>query len=76
MSEVFIPWFSINVHPTRVGVYPVAFEDKGKVKGMEWYSYWNGRRFNWLSVTRAGALEHKDKVGGAGLITEWKDVLA
>lgn len=44
------PWFPASIKPVRSGVYEVSSDIPG-----EWYSWWDGRRFNsaWSSVERA-----------------------
>lgn len=63
MSKKLTPWFPAEVEPAREGIYNV--QDR-RLDDDRWFSYWDGVRFNWLSLSQ-GALSScaATKVPGA-----------
>lgn len=54
------PWFANGEKPTRKGVYNVSCQREDQ--SGNWYSYWDGRRFNCFGLDAAFALERAQEM--------------
>lgn len=69
MSKKLTPWFSRDAKPARKGVYNVQdqYPDTDR-----WFSYWDGKRFNWLSLSTGGAFQMRSDEGAGGNVLQWR----
>lgn len=68
MSKKLTPWFEMQ--PVHVGVYSV--KSPWRFVKNQYFSYWDGERFNWVSQDVARAFEMR-KLGGSGrYIKQWR----
>lgn len=67
------PWFPMATPPVRVGVYNVSCITKNQ-SGI-WYSYWDGKSFNWYTYKPKDAFNEKNEGTGAGPSTKsWRGI--
>uniref|UniRef100_C5CJL5 Uncharacterized protein n=1 Tax=Variovorax paradoxus (strain S110) TaxID=543728 RepID=C5CJL5_VARPS len=69
MSKKLTPWFPAEVEPAREGIYNV--QDR-RLDDDRWFSYWDGVRFNWLSLSQGGAFLMRGDKGAGGDVTRWR----
>jgi hypothetical protein len=64
-------WFSIETPPVRKGVYNVSCN--GTDQSGQWYSYWDGLRFNYYSYQNEAYEDYLNHGLGAGPATQsWR----
>ena len=67
------PWFILAEQaPWEPGVYEV--EGVRFVHGAN-FSYWDGKRFRWVSLTPMNALRHCDEQGGGHRVCRWRGIV-
>lgn len=69
-KQKLTPWFPVSVKPVRAGLYLIRTHPKWPVQTP--YSYWNGRRFNWVSNDRERAYRWRKDPGAGEFVIEWR----
>lgn len=69
MSKELAPWFPASVKPVRKGVYNI--HDRLDADD-RWFSYWDGKRFNWLSLSQDGAFQMRAHRGAGSNTVQWR----
>ena len=64
------PWFPGSTPPVRVGVY--QRRQPGRV--VQWYSYWDGKRWSAIALSAQQALEDKT-MASAEQHWEWRGLI-
>lgn len=70
---VYSPWFDLAAQaPWEPGVYEI--EGPGIFKSVR-FSYWDGKRFKWLSQNPDGAFRLRNDRGGGHKVTRWRGIV-